>query len=193
MQPNPYRQPRSKAGDLAARDRDTEELEIGFWFRVIRRRYRLIALVVLGFTLTALASSLLQSTAYVANAEVRIPGTGMVDDSATEQPNIALELRFLESQPLRDEVRRRLGFKPDVDVSGNDEAGTISIEAKGRSRQQAVQVADVYAATYIELRRNAADKKIQDAAASLRTALDEVDRSLAAANLTASQRERLAD
>ena len=193
MQSSLYGQPRSKAGEHVTRDRDAEELEIGFWLRVIRRRHRLITLVVIVFTLTALAASVLQPTAYVASAEVRIPGTGIVGDTTTEPPNIALELRLLESQPLRDEVHRRLGFNPDVSLSGNDDAGTVNIDAKGRTRQQAVQVANVYAATYIELRRRAADNEIRDSAASLRTALDEVDRSLAVPNLTESQRARLLD
>lgn len=146
-----------------------EELEIGFWRRVIRRRLRLVAVVVAVFVAVTVSVFLVRPASYTATTEVFVSGS-----------DVAPEVEFIKSRHVVDQVARELGYVPDISVAASATAWIMEIEATGPSPEEATRVVDTYAATYVALRESAADQAWRATVAGLEGTIEQTRRELIA-------------
>nr|MDP9021074.1 polysaccharide biosynthesis tyrosine autokinase [Actinomycetota bacterium] len=109
--------------------------------------------------LAALAVSLLQTPVYQSTAQLLVTqDRTSVFDPVTGQRNfperaVEGEILVLESEPVRSDVRRRIGSAPDVSATAIPNADGIEVVARSRDPRWAAKVADAYTTSYIEFRR----------------------------------------
>lgn len=144
-----------------------EELEISFWRRVVRRRWRLVALVTMLFVGVTVSVMLVRPVAFSATTEVFVSGG-----------DVAPEVEFIKSRHVVDEVSRKLGYVPEISVKASSTAWIMDVEAEGQSREEAVRAADVYATTYVRLREDAAYQAWRATIVGLQRSVEETQRQL---------------
>lgn len=145
-----------------------DELEISFWGRVLRQRWKLIALVTLLVTAATVGAVLNRGTSYTAQTEIFVSGT-----------ELSPEVQFIQSRHVVDEVSAVLGYRPDVSVTASDTSFVIGLEGSGRTAEEATRAVDTYAATYVTLRERAADDAWQATVTELERAVAQTQQELA--------------
>ena len=149
-----------------------------------RRRY--VVLVAVAATLGAsLAASFLQTPVYSATAELLLqarardrvfdPASGQGSDPARA---IRTELKVIEAQPVRNEVRKRLGVAPGVTVTAVGDTDVIQIRAESTDPQRAALVANTYADAYVDVRRAASVNDLLEAAQEIQRKIDSLQREI---------------
>jgi len=156
------------------------EFELRDYLTVIRRRKAVIILAVLLVEAAALTVSYLKTPVYQGTAEILLqPRTEAVfgNNVAIGDPKRAAqtEIRILESAPVRGKVREQLGSAPKVDASPIPDTDVIKVEARSVSAKAAADIANAYANSYIDYRR-------EQAVAGLRAAADKIGESVADLN-----------
>lgn len=192
------------------------------YIAVLRRRRRVVIGAVAAAVAVAIALSVLQTPKYRAESELLLRGSvsesivvddaGLVrspQDSARELNN---EIRRIESRATRDAVAEVYDGPLDVDAvdasapasSDND---VIKIELTSERAEEAAELVNVYAETYVDVRRTtriedllAASEEIQSRLDSLREQirtvsepLDEMNARVAAAPAGSPERVELED
>jgi non-specific protein-tyrosine kinase len=161
---------------------------------VLRRRRRIIVLCVLVATLVALGLSLVQTPEYRAESELLLKRTasedllvdqiGQTRSGADATRELNNEIRLIESRAVRDAVDEAYDGPLDVrDVSAsapasdsNDviELGVTSPDAKAGS-----ELVNLYARTYIDVRRERQVEDLLSASEEIQTRLDDVNSRIA--------------
>jgi polysaccharide biosynthesis transport protein len=128
---------------------------------VLWRRRWTVTLVAAAAFVAALAVSNTQSPIYGASAEVLLqprrserlfsPDGGQQPD--LRQSRIQTELRVMSSRSVRDEVAGILKREPDVGVKAIGDADVVVLSAQGPDAAEAAREVNVYAETYISVRR----------------------------------------
>jgi tyrosine-protein kinase len=162
------------------------ELELRDYLRVLRRRKGVIAtctLVVLG---VALAFSLLQTPVYAGKAEILLqprttdslfdPETGQT--AVDRERAVRNELRVIESKPVRDLVRQRIGIAPDVSPAPRSQTDVVEVRADSTDARRAAEVANAYANAYIEFRRKQAVDDLLKGAEQIQTKVRDLQRQI---------------
>jgi capsular exopolysaccharide synthesis family protein len=141
---------------------------------MLRRRRRIVvfcALVSLG---AGLAYSLLQTPMYAATSQVRLRGpespSGVSDREWSR--GAETETLVIESAPVRAAVAARLRYRPHVDAHRVGDTTVIDLTVKDRDAARAVRAADVYAATYVQVRKKQLDDDIEQAKRDVQGKLD---------------------
>ncbi len=164
------------------------QLELRDYLGVLRRRRWVIALTALVITSVAVAASLLQTPVYEGTAELLLqprsteslfdPNSGQRNDPARA---VQTEIRVLESQPVQDAVRKKLGAAHKVSASPVGLTDVIEVRATSIHPRRAAEVANAYATAYIEFRRKqsvegilTASKEVQDKVDDLQKQLDDL-------------------
>ena len=156
------------------------EFELRDYLTIIRRRKAVIILAVLLVEAAALTVSYLKTPLYQGTAEVVLqPRTEAVfgNNVAIGDPKRAIEteIRILESQPVKAKVREQIGVSPDIDAGAITDTDVIRIQARSVSAKQAADIANAYANSYIDYRR-------QQSVDSLKAAADKIGESVASLN-----------
>lgn len=147
---------------------------------IAHRKWWVIATCVVMVSL-ALAVSYVQTPRYGATAEVLFRQTGSPSDLnvAPVQSNperiLNTEQAYIKSQAVENAVEERLGRDAEVSVVGDTGADVVRIRASATDPAVAAETANVWAQTYIELRREASLKAYEDQAAVLTTKIEEID------------------
>jgi succinoglycan biosynthesis transport protein ExoP len=147
-----------------AQDEQGAELGLRDYLQIISRRKTLIVLVVLIITIPAVVLALLQTPVYAGRAEILLQPRESeslfdVNGAATRaDPNrqIQNEIRILTSQPVRAEVRAKLGSAPKVSAAPIGQTDLIRVTARNSDPARAAQLANAYATAYIDYRRKQA-------------------------------------
>ncbi|MEQ3549100.1 hypothetical protein WIS52_01345 [Pseudonocardia nematodicida] len=116
------------------RDTQAEEAELGFWWRVIRHRWWIVAVTVVLVTGVAVGAVAAFVPGHTATARISVAGG-----------DVLAERQFLEGSTVRDAVAARLGEMPDVTVSGAEGESLLTVSAAGPSAERAVEIANTYA------------------------------------------------
>lgn len=162
-----------------------QELGLRDYLRVLRRRKTAVILCALTVVGVALASSLLQTPVYEGKAELLLqarsteslfdPNTGQATDRARA---VQTEIRVLNSQPVRDEVRRQIGTAPDIAASPAGLTDVIEVRARSTIPQRAADIANAYASAYIDFRRTQAVDDVLGAAQQIRAKIDDLQKQI---------------
>ena len=159
--------------------------------RMLRRRWLVIAVVVLATTASALATSLTSPDRYDATAKLLLrdsepieallglsPGGGSSDPERETNTKVAL----IKLETVADRVADRVGLNLDAqqlldqvtaEVEGTSDI--IAITVRDTSPRRAAVVANAFAREYVAFRRRSARASIDEAAALARTQLDSLD------------------
>ncbi|MDP9387236.1 MAG: polysaccharide biosynthesis tyrosine autokinase [Actinomycetota bacterium] len=184
------------------------ELELRDYLQVLRRRKGVVVLAVLVVVGAALTASFLQTPVYQAEAELLLQprSTESLFDPNSGQRNdplraVQTEIQVLKSQPVREAVRKQLGSAPKITVSPVGQTDVIEVKARSTNPRRSAAVANAYATSYIDFRRQqavsdlmAAGEEIQERVTDLQRQIDELppDNARTGPNpATASRREVL--
>jgi polysaccharide biosynthesis transport protein len=166
-----------------------EDPSLHDYLAVLRRRRRVVVSSVLLAVLVALVISLVQSPRYRADADLLLRRTtseellvdelGQVSTSADAQRELNNEIRVIESRAVRDAVDDVYDGPLEVDdvvaratAAESDDGITISVEST--EADAAADLVNVYAETYLEVRRTRQVDDIVAAGEEIQTRLDEV-------------------
>ncbi len=170
-----------------------EGLEVRRYLEILRRQRLLISLVTVGLVAAVVALSLLQTRVYRASAEILIePRATEAVFSSDQQANpatatVETEVRVLRSDPVRQAVKKMIGYVPAVTAGRVGETEVLQVNGTRRSAASAAAVANAYAQAYVEYRKSqavgdlaSASKSIRDKVDALQSEIDDLDRRLAA-------------
>jgi succinoglycan biosynthesis transport protein ExoP len=138
------------------------EGDLRHYLRVLRRRKWTVAFASLTVVAAAVVASLLQTPLYASRAEVLLrpdPEEGALADPESRREvarAIPTEIRLLQSNPVRDRVRAKLGFAPTVTVKQVDNTEFLAVRAEHAHAATAAAIANAYAEEYIDYRRDQA-------------------------------------
>jgi len=174
-----------------------EELRLGDYLQVLRRRKQLIVVVTLLVTVPAVVFSLLKTPVYAGQAEILLqprtsetlfdPNSGIRADPARQVQN---EIRILSSAPVRDAVRAQLGSVPKVSATAISSTDIIRVSARSTDPDQAATLANAYATSYIDYRRKQAVDDVLAASQQVQSKIGELQKQIDVASAGA-QRDSL--
>jgi polysaccharide biosynthesis transport protein len=173
--------------------REPDELELRDYLAVLNRRKITLALTTLLVVVAALVYSYLQTPQYRATAEVLLQGENAEDllsgsgdagsgNAQTLQGRVLTEIEVMRSRSVRDAVRDELGYAPSVSISQKGETAVVSISATDTEPERAAEEVNVFADTFIELRRNANVATLEEAIGILTEQVQSIDTQLDDAN-----------
>lgn len=144
-------------------DSGGREFDLKDYLAVVRRRWRTIAICTATLVVAVGALSVAQADVYEGEARVLVhprAGEGVfnVESGPGLDPELALrtEIEIIESEPVRRAVRAELGRVDEVEADRVPETLVIEIKARSRDARRAARIANEYANTYIDLRRQQA-------------------------------------
>ncbi|MGI9034194.1 MAG: polysaccharide biosynthesis tyrosine autokinase [Acidimicrobiales bacterium] len=151
------------------------------YLRILRRRKGVIiicAVVTVGF---ALLAAFLQTPVYQGTAEVLLqqranespfnPNTGQPADPVRAMQT---QIRVLESEPVRSQVRQRLGSAPPVSAQPAGQTDVVEVSAQNTVPKKAADIANAYANAYIDFRRKQAVDDTLAAAQQVKAKIDDL-------------------
>lgn len=170
----------------------TNELSLGDYLAILRRRWLLVAAGLLAAIVVGVLWSLLQSPRFASTATVLISSGSVTEvfDPVTGEARgaraITNEARFAESDQVRDAAERKL---EDLGITKAEEiysvaadesadADELRIRATSATANGAALVAQTYAETYIELRRQLVVQEYLDTASVIQDRIEEVQTQL---------------
>jgi len=168
---------------------EAPELGLRDYLSVLRRRRGIIALAVVVVVAVTLIASFLQTPVYEATAEVLIQTSGSSNlfNPSTAQPDAAralqTQIQVLNSQPVRDAVKKQLGRAPNVSVAEVAQTDIIEVKAQSTDPKQAATVANAYANAYIKFRQTQAVNDLLAAAAQIQAKVADLQKQIDALNV----------
>lgn len=170
--------------------REPRELELRDYFTVIRRRKLVIALTTLVVVGVALALSLLQESTYRATAEVLLQQRASEQIFAPDQnqnaspsaTRVATEIEVMQSRSVQDAVTQALGKKVDVEISAKGQTDVVGISAEDHSPLEAARIAQTYAETYVNVRRDQTVQDLLSASEQIQVQIESINEQIADLN-----------
>lgn len=172
----------------ASQDNDRGQAELRGYMTVLRRRKAIIVLTTALVVGVSVALSLLQKPVYRASAEVLLqsraseqilsPDQGQA--SQVLQDAVQTEIRVMRSRSVRDAVAKKLGYNPAVSISAEDQTHVVTISSQNVSPTRAAREANTYAATFVDVRRDALVKDLLAGADQIRQQIAGIDKAIAA-------------
>jgi len=107
-------------------------------------------------------------------------------------PLVAREVEVIRSSVVADEVEMRIGFRPEITVSGQPE-GVITIRAVRPTALEAREVAATYASSYLDVRMRRAPDEQMDSALQLLDRISSLDNEIATVDPDSEDARRLLD
>lgn len=136
-----------------------DELTLGDYAAVLRRRLAVVVLLFLASVLLAAVWSLSSTPMYRSTARVLLDQADASDafdsvffNSEFADRLAANEVALIESQLVDDLAESRLGFEAEVSASGSKELDVVSVSAKDADPGRAQRIAQVYVQAYLDVR-----------------------------------------
>ncbi|MPY94750.1 MAG: polysaccharide biosynthesis tyrosine autokinase [Acidimicrobiia bacterium] len=166
---------------------DTGEPGLRDYLDVLRRRKLIILLVTVLACATAFGASLAQTPVYEATAEVLLqqrPSERIfapdARGGARASDGVRTEIEVMRSRSVLDAVTQALGVEPDVSITARGETEVVAITAESSDPAEAARIANTYAQTYIDTRRQQLVDDLLSAAEQVQSRIDNVDAQLQA-------------
>lgn len=162
----------------------TGEPDLRDHLALLRRRLRLIVAVIVLVVLSALTVSYLQTPIYEAGAEVLLQPRAserLFDPSSDRAATVAdasrveTEIQVMRSRSVGDAVADELGDPASVTIAAKGETDVVTVQAESADPAQAADIANTYARTYIEVRRQQLVADLLAAAEQVQEKVDEFD------------------
>jgi len=153
--------------------------------RVLLRRKRTIAAVLLGVVMVTLAVSFLKPPVYRATVKVLLEAgrsEALLDlpspNNANPERRVETEMDIIRSEPVQAAVEDAIGPVPKASVSQLGASDILSVSVRSRDRARVAEVASAYANAYIEFRRRQAVEDLGMAARKLEARIDGIQRQI---------------
>ena len=180
-------------------DGQTPELDLRRHLRALQRRWKVVALIVLGLTASTLVASFRQEPLYEGTAKLLLKPTSEAlltggdtqgDTGAARRVNNEIEV--FKTAELRAVVERQLGPHRRVGVSQVGDTDVLAVKGRSSSPSRAAAVARAYAVAYIDLRRTQEAAALTAAADRIRIRVDDLEAQIDAVNdrIAAEERQR---
>lgn len=169
--------------------RDETSLELRHYAHVLWRRkivafFTSAVIIVAGGAYTYLQTPVYRSTAEVllqpsfseVIADPDFP-TARGGDAARSQ--VETEVEVLRSQSVQEAVADRVGQLPMVTISQRGESGVVAVTATSSAPEDAARIAQTYADTYLEIRRERLRADLEGAIAQIQAQIDPISDQLA--------------
>ena len=139
------------------------EHELSDYLRVVLRRRWVVFWAIVVVVGTAVAAAKLQTPVYRATAKVLIQEqtTNPIFDSSSGTPIdparvVQTQIEVLQSQPVRDAVKRALGTTPSMSATASGGTDVIDVSSDSTNPRRATLVANTYAHAFVDFRRTQA-------------------------------------
>ena len=133
----------------------------------------------------ALLVSYLQTPRYAATAKLLLRQQSSESLFTTRSPTnlnpvrtVETEIEVINTEPVKNLVRERIGGAPDVAVDAVGETDLITIRAESTSAARAPVVANAYATAYIDFRRKQAFDEFSAASEEVQTKITDIQRQI---------------
>lgn len=152
-------------------------------FATLGRRKGTIALTAGLAVAVAVAVSLAQTPRYRSEAVVLVPTsgvsttTGEVTDVDPERA-IRNEVDFVESDAVTVAVEAELGPDAAISIGASNDRDTLRFTAESTDADEAAEIANVFATTYIEVRRQQAVEQIGATRATVQQRIDDLNQQI---------------
>ncbi|MDP8988381.1 MAG: polysaccharide biosynthesis tyrosine autokinase [Actinomycetota bacterium] len=164
-------------------DKGSGEFDLRHYLAVVRRRKLTIFLAVVAMVGSTVAVSLLQTPVYQATSQVVFQTRSAEEIFAPQgyltPTRVATEIEVMRSQSVRDAVAKELGSVPDVEITPVSDTNVVAITAESTDPAQAARMANTYAETYTQTRRQQEVDDLLDAGRQVQTKIDELDQQIA--------------
>jgi polysaccharide biosynthesis transport protein len=166
---------------------EDDELDLRAYLGVLRRRWKVIAVVTVVAVAAALALSLRQESLYKAEAELLIrqsDSAAIIGDSPIINASEAArrlnnEVELFESGAMRQAVAERYDGPLDVDdVSASvasDTSDVVTAHTTAADPEEAARLVNLYAETFIEVRRDRQTSELLAVGEEIQQKIDELD------------------
>lgn len=168
---------------------DTDEPGLRDYLAVLRRRKLIVALVTALVCAAAFGASLAQTPIYQATAEVLLqqrPSERIFAPDALGGARVSdgvrTDIEVMRSRSVVDAATEQLGVEPVVSISARGETEVVAVTAESPEPAEAARVANTYAQTYIDIRRQQLVDDLLGAAGQVQARLDGIDAQLEALN-----------
>ncbi len=162
----------------------SSELVLHEYLRVLRRRKWVVVLVAVLAAGGALGFALSQDKIYQASAEILLEHRSTrnlfdaVQDIGDPSRLPQTEMKVMQSQPVREEVRKRIGMAPAITTGQSGSADVIDLTARSTVPATAAKIANTYAEAYINYRRTSTVDDILAASNEIQLRIDDLQRQL---------------
>ena len=164
------------------------------YLAVLRRRKWVIFLAVALVVGSTVAFSSLQTPVYEAHARVLLQPERDIFQIPSAGVRVETEIQVMESAPVQDLVRERLGVAPRVSVVQVGATEVVDVSAESTLPAEAANVANAYAQSYTDFRRQQAINGLLAAGEQIQLKVTElqkqIDRATEAATAAATANQR---
>ena len=180
-------------------DAQAPELDLRRHLWALQRRWKVIALVVLGLAGSTLLASVRQEPLYEGTAKLLLKPTsealltgGSSQDEVGAARRVSNEIEVFKTAELRGVVQAQLGPHRRVGVSQVGDTDVLAVKGRSSSPKRAAAVARAYAVAYIDLRRGQEAAALSAAAGRLRSRVADLQAQIDAVNgrIEAGERQR---
>jgi succinoglycan biosynthesis transport protein ExoP len=157
-------------------------MDLRDYLSVVRRRKWTIIFGVIAVASSALLASSLQTPVYEARARVLLetPAALFAGNTNYQVPSqVRTELEVLNSAPVSERVREKLGVAPRVTAVQVSDTQVILVKARSTNPKLAANLANSYAESYIDYRRQKAIDNLAAAGEAIQVKVDEIRREIA--------------
>jgi non-specific protein-tyrosine kinase len=167
---------------------DSRELGLRDYLVVLRRRKAVILTTTALVLLAAIAYSLSQTSVYRSTVEVllepraseQIFSPDAQQRTDQQQTRVKTEIAVMNSRSVRDAVTQALGRSPKVDIVSSGLTNVVTVSAESHDPQEAANVANTYAQTYVTVRRDSTVKDLLDTADQIQQQISKINEQIAA-------------
>ena len=163
------------------------------YLRMVWRRRRAIALVVVAAVAASIAASLLSPSTYEATTTMVLrdqpsdPFTQTSTVQLTPDRAVQTEIEVFRSPPVRDRVRLLIAAAPDVAVASLGQSNAFSVTARAAEPAQAADIANAYARSYIDTTKDQAVADLTAASEQIRAKVADIQNQITVLNAAGDQ------
>jgi non-specific protein-tyrosine kinase len=155
---------------------------------LLRRRKAIVTVVTVLTVVAAVTLSFVQQTIYRSTAKVLLQPRASEQifspdqqlQTAQQQTRVQTEIQVMRSLSVEDAVTKALGHRPAVSIAANGLTDVVSISAESHDPQEAADIANTYARTYVRVRRESTVNDLLDAAAQIQQKITKIDGDISA-------------
>jgi capsular exopolysaccharide synthesis family protein len=129
------------------------------YLQIIGRRFAWLLAITVLCVAAAVAYSVVQKKQYTAAASLLVEPAGgsIAGTQVTVSPtDVLTEIQLVKNAPVKEQVTEKLGFTPKISVVEVGQTNVINLNASAPTPEEAAQVANLYAQTFVTYQQSAA-------------------------------------
>ncbi len=162
------------------------DLDLRSYIAILRRhKAQVIACTLLALAAAGLVT-FLQSNRYEATADLLVESRSTSDIFSTSQGGrvdadreLDNQVEFLKSSTVFNAVTTTIGEEPEIVVTTSNDGDVISVTASAGEPERAAEIANIYASTYLELRKDRLVSDYAQTSAAVQSQISAIDGQLA--------------